>query len=93
MSGQPKAPIWLAVWAVSLGLVGLAAWRAGMLEQFGFGRPGAAGGQRPVAGGGGPAGGREGGDPMGMNRSFTAPAGLVLCVVAALGAPSAAPLV
>ncbi|MFM8986850.1 MAG: phosphate ABC transporter substrate-binding/OmpA family protein [Planctomycetia bacterium] len=57
MSGQPKAPFWLAVWAVILGLVGLAAWRAGMLEQFGFGRPGAAGGQRPVAGGGGPAGG------------------------------------
>jgi NitT/TauT family transport system substrate-binding protein len=57
MSGQPKAPFWLAVWAVILGLVGLAAWRAGMLEQFGFGRPGAAGGQRPVAGGGGQAGG------------------------------------
>jgi NitT/TauT family transport system substrate-binding protein len=52
MSGQPKAPFWLAVWAVILGLVGLAAWRAGMLEQFGLGRPGAAGGQRPVAGGG-----------------------------------------
>lgn len=38
MSGQPKAPFWLAVWAVILGLVGLAAWRGGMLEQFGFGR-------------------------------------------------------
>jgi NitT/TauT family transport system substrate-binding protein len=50
MAGQPKAPFWLAVWAVILGLVGLAAWRAGMLEQFGFGRPA---GQRPVAGGGG----------------------------------------
>jgi len=60
MSGQPKAPFWLAVWAVILGLVGLAAWRAGMLEQFGFGRPGAVGGQRPVAGGGGAAGGAGG---------------------------------
>ena len=30
MAGQPKAPFWLAVWAVILGLVGLAAWRAGM---------------------------------------------------------------
>jgi len=61
MSGQPKAPYWLAVWAVILGLVGLAAWRAGMLEQFGLGRP-AVPGQRPVAGGGGPApgGGTEG---------------------------------
>ena len=28
--GQPKAPFWLAVWMVILGLVGLAAWRAGM---------------------------------------------------------------
>jgi NitT/TauT family transport system substrate-binding protein len=52
MAGQPKAPFWLAVWAVILGLVGLAAWRAGMLEQFGLGRPGAAG-QRPFAGAGG----------------------------------------
>ena len=59
MAGQPKAPFWLAVWAVILGLVGLSAWRAGMLEPFGFGRPGAAGGQRPLAGGqpAGPAGG------------------------------------
>jgi NitT/TauT family transport system substrate-binding protein len=53
MSGQPKAPFWLAVWAVILGLVGLAAWRGGMLEQFGFGRPG---GPRPFAGPAGPAG-------------------------------------
>jgi NitT/TauT family transport system substrate-binding protein len=62
MAGQPKAPFWLAVWAVILGLVGLAAWRGGMLEQFGLGRPGAGGGQRPVAGGGagGDAGGLEG---------------------------------
>ena len=37
MAGQPKAPFWLAVWAVILGLVGLAAWRAGM-----FGPRGAA---------------------------------------------------
>jgi hypothetical protein len=51
MAGQPKAPFWLAVWAVILGLVGLSAWRAGMLEPLGFGRPGAAGGQRPLAGG------------------------------------------
>ena len=51
MSGQPKAPFWLAVWAVIIGLVGLSAWRAGLLEPFGLARPGAAG-QRPVAGGG-----------------------------------------
>ncbi|MFM8435432.1 MAG: ABC transporter substrate-binding protein, partial [Planctomycetia bacterium] len=57
MAGQPKAPYWLAVWAVILGLVGLAAWRAGMLEQFGFGRP-AGQPQRPVAGGG------AGGSPL-----------------------------
>ncbi|MFM7205808.1 MAG: phosphate ABC transporter substrate-binding/OmpA family protein [Planctomycetaceae bacterium] len=55
MSGQPKAPFWLAVWAVIFGLVGLAAWRAGVLEPFGLGRPGA-GGARPVAGGGGAGG-------------------------------------
>ena len=61
MAGQPKAPFWLAVWAVILGLVGLAAWRAGMLDQFGLGRPG---GQRPAAaGGGGVAGGGPGGAP------------------------------
>jgi len=59
MSGQPKAPFWLAVWAVIFGLVGLAAWRAGMLEQFGFGRPGALA-QRPAAGGTGAGGGVEG---------------------------------
>ena len=55
MSTQPKAPFWLAVWAVIFGLVGLAAWRAGMLEQFGLGRPNAAG-QRPMAAGGGASG-------------------------------------
>jgi NitT/TauT family transport system substrate-binding protein len=59
MSSQPKAPFWLAVWAVIFGLVGLAAWRAGMLEPLGIARPGA--GPRPVVGGGGggpaPAGG------------------------------------
>ena len=55
MSTQPKAPFWLAVWAVIFGLVGLAAWRGGMLEQFGLGRPGAAG-QRPMAAGGGAGG-------------------------------------
>lgn len=63
MSSQPKAPFWLAVWAVILGLVALAAWRAGMLEPFGFGRPGA-GGQRPMAAGGG-AGGPGAGGPVG----------------------------
>ena len=70
MSGQPKAPFWLAVWAVIFGLVGLAAWRAGMLEQFGLGRPGAAGqgpvAAKPAAGGGGgaadDAGGNAGGE-------------------------------
>jgi len=39
MASQPRAPFWLAVWAVILGLVGIAAWRAGMLEQFGIPRP------------------------------------------------------
>jgi ABC-type nitrate/sulfonate/bicarbonate transport system substrate-binding protein len=76
MSSQPKAPFWLAVWAVILALVALAAWRAGMLEQFGFGRPGAAG-QRPMAAGGGaggPAGGGaegggEGGGAEGMTEA------------------------
>ena len=65
MSGQPKAPFWLAVWGVILALVGLAAWRAGMLEQFGLGRPGAAGqgavARAPAAGGGGAADGGAGG--------------------------------
>jgi len=64
MSSQPKAPFWLAVWAVILGLVALAAWRAGMLEPFGFGRPGA-GGQRPMAAGGGAEGGGVAGDGSG----------------------------
>jgi NitT/TauT family transport system substrate-binding protein len=70
MSSQPKAPFWLAVWAVIFGLVGLAAWRAGMLEQFGLGRP-LAGGQRPVAGGAAaPAGGgAEGGGAEGMTEA------------------------
>ena len=36
MASQPRAPFWLVVWGVILGLVGIAAWRAGMLEQFGF---------------------------------------------------------
>ena len=75
MSSQPKSSFWLAVWAVIFGLVGLAAWRAGMLEQFGVGRPGAAG-QRPMAGGGaggvGPAGGGAegaGGGAEGMTEA------------------------
>ena len=60
MAGQPKAPFWLVVWIVILGLVGLAAWRAGMLEPFGMGRPEVAG-QRPGPGGG-DVPGRAGGD-------------------------------
>ena len=69
MAGQPKAPFWLAVWAVILGLVGLSAWRAGMLEPFGFGRPGAVGGQRPMAGGGPAGGGGDGGGVEGMTEA------------------------
>ena len=72
MASQPKAPFWLAVWAVILALVGLAAWRAGMLDQFGLGRPAggnaaarqagpaAGGGDGPAAAGGGTAGGGTG---------------------------------
>jgi ABC-type nitrate/sulfonate/bicarbonate transport system substrate-binding protein len=62
MASEPKAPFWLAVWAVILGLVGLAAWRAGVLEPFGFGRPGAVA-QRGA--GGGPAGDGNGAGPTG----------------------------
>jgi NitT/TauT family transport system substrate-binding protein len=65
MASEPKAPFWLAVWAVILGLVGLAAWRAGMLEPFGFGRPGAVVRHGAGGPGGGPAGGGEGGGPAG----------------------------
>ncbi|MFM7076550.1 MAG: phosphate ABC transporter substrate-binding/OmpA family protein [Planctomycetaceae bacterium] len=55
--GQPKAPFWLAVWAVILGLVALAAWRAGMFGDMGR-RPGGDGaGGVPVAAGGGGGGG------------------------------------
>ena len=55
MAGQPKAPFWLVLWVVILGLVGLSAWRAGLLEPFGVGKPGgvAARPAAPV----GPAGG------------------------------------
>jgi len=60
--GQPKAPFWLAVWAVILGLVALAAWRAGMFGNVGP-RPGAGGGQ--VAGGAGPGGNGGGGNAGG----------------------------
>jgi NitT/TauT family transport system substrate-binding protein len=70
MSGQPKAPFWLAVWAVILGLVGLAAWRAGALEPFGLGRPNA-GGARPVAGGGGAGGGGAAPDAAGGLEGMT----------------------
>ncbi|RLS74904.1 MAG: hypothetical protein DWI01_00760, partial [Planctomycetota bacterium] len=57
--GQPKAPFWLAVWAVIFSLLALAAWRAGM-----FGnvlRPGA-GGAQVAAGGAGPGGNGAGGN-------------------------------
>lgn len=54
MAGQPKAPFWAVVWLVILGLVGLSAWRAGLLEPFGLRPPGnAAAGRAPVP----PAGG------------------------------------
>jgi len=69
MASEPKAPFWLAVWGVILGLVGLAAWRAGMLEPFGLGRPGAVVQRGADGPGGGPAGGGgpggEGGGPAG----------------------------
>jgi len=70
MAGQPKAPFWLAVWAVILGLVGLAAWRAGM-----FGPRGAAdvAPPAPVAGGapGGAAGGGDGAEGMASEAADT----------------------
>jgi NitT/TauT family transport system substrate-binding protein len=75
MSGQPKAPFWLAVWAVMLGLVGLSAWRAGMLDSFGLGRPGGGGARPPIAGGGGgpaPAGGATDGGAGGEGLFFEA---------------------
>ena len=59
MSSQPKVPFWLAVWMVILVVVALSAWRAGMLESFGLGRPGGVGQRAP--GGAGPAGGGDGG--------------------------------
>jgi ABC-type nitrate/sulfonate/bicarbonate transport system substrate-binding protein len=64
MSSQPRAPFWLAVWMVILGLVGLSAWRAGMLAPLGLGQPGAAGGQAARPAGGGGAGGLAGGGAM-----------------------------
>jgi NitT/TauT family transport system substrate-binding protein len=62
MASQPKAPFWLAVWAVILALVGLSAWRAGMLDQFGLGRPagGNAAARQAGPAGGGAAGGGDG---------------------------------
>ncbi|MFM8578407.1 MAG: hypothetical protein ACKOCN_06370, partial [Planctomycetaceae bacterium] len=60
MSGQPKAPFWAMVWLVILGLVGLAAWRAGMFDQSGIGRPGGRP-QEPVVGVGPAVGGGSGG--------------------------------
>jgi ABC-type nitrate/sulfonate/bicarbonate transport system substrate-binding protein len=67
MSSQPRAPFWLAVWMVILGLVGLSAWRAGMLAPVGLGRPGAGAGQAARPAGGGGAGGLAGGgaEPVG----------------------------
>jgi len=75
MPSQPKAPFWLVVWMVILGLVGLAAWRAGMLDQFGLRGPGPRGGAAGggVAGGG-PAGGGNPGGPAGA-AGGGAPAG------------------
>ena len=61
--GQPKAPFWLAVWAVILGLLALAAWRAGMFGGPLGPRPGAGGAQ--VAGGAGGAGGAGSVPPAG----------------------------
>ena len=78
MASEPKAPFWLAVWAVILGLVGLAAWRAGMLEPFGLGRPGAVAQRGAGAPGGGPAGdegagaGGEGGEGVFFEASDSA---------------------
>jgi ABC-type nitrate/sulfonate/bicarbonate transport system substrate-binding protein len=70
MAGQPKAPFWLAVWAVILGLVGLAAWRAGM-----FGPRGAAdvAPPAPVAGGapGGVSGSGGGAEGMASEAADT----------------------
>ncbi len=57
MASEPKAPFWLAVWAVILGLVALAAWRAGMFGE----RPGQPQRPAPVAGGGPGGGGLSGG--------------------------------
>ena len=51
--GQPKAPFWLAVWAVIFSLLALAAWRAGM-----FGNVGPRGGGAQVAAGGAGPGGK-----------------------------------
>ena len=60
MSGQPKASFWVVVWLVILGLAGFAAWKAGMLDQFGGGPRG----PKPVAGGAPAAGGGGGGGPV-----------------------------
>ena len=72
MAGQPKIPFWLAVWAVILGLVGLAAWRAGMFDPVGVGRPVGGGNAAARQGGpvgGGPAGGGDGPAPAGSGAS------------------------
>ena len=69
--GQPKAPFWLAVWAVILGLVALAAWRAGVFGNAGL-RPGP-GGAQVAAGGGGNGGGGNGGGGNGEPAGGGAP--------------------
>ena len=71
--GQPKAPFWLAVWAVIFGLVALAAWRAGMFGNVGP-RPGA-GGAQVAAGGAGPGGNGAGGNDGGGAGGGVPPAG------------------
>ena len=71
--GQPKAPFWLAVWAVILGLFALAAWRAGMFGNVGP-QPGGGGqvaGGGPV--GGPPVGGGGGAPPAGGGMESEAP--------------------
>ncbi len=74
MAGQPKAPFWAVVWLVILGLVGLSAWRAGLLEPIGLRPPGGglAGGAGPAGGGGGPAGGGGGAGPSAEGVLFEA---------------------
>jgi ABC-type nitrate/sulfonate/bicarbonate transport system substrate-binding protein len=71
--GQPKAPFWLAVWAVIFSLVALAAWRAGMFGNVGRGAGG--GGAQVAAGGAGPGGNGAGGNGGGGAGGGVPPAG------------------